>query len=131
MLFPRMLALAEVAWTGAARQNYNEFTTRRLPERLQELERHHINYRIPEAKIEVGKNNISGRKTVTITPFVANSTVYYTIDGHKADNNGTPYKGTFEMPFVGAGQQPLKLNYIIETPGGRASSMFTDSLGVE
>ncbi|WP_132224112.1 beta-N-acetylhexosaminidase [Albibacterium bauzanense] len=131
MLFPRMLALSEVAWTGTARQNYDEFTTQRLPERLQELERQHINYRIPEAKVEVGINNISGRKTVTITPFVANSTVYYTIDGHKADNNGTLYKGTFEMPFVGKGQGPLKLNYIIETPGGRASSMFTDSLGVE
>jgi len=131
MLFPRMLALAEVAWTGAARQNYDEFTTQRLPERLQELERRHINYRIPEAKVEVSVNNESGRKTVTITPFVANSTVYYTIDGHKADNNATLYKDTFEMPFVGKGQGPLKLNYIIETPGGRSSSMFTDSLGVE
>ncbi len=131
MLFPRMLALSEVAWTGSVRQNYDEFTTQRLPKRLVDLEQSDINYRIPEAKVEVGVNNVSGRKTVTITPFVANSTVYYTIDGHKADNNGTLYRGTFEMPFVGAGQKPLKLNYVVETPGGRISSMFTDSLGVE
>jgi len=131
MLFPRALALAEVAWTGRDGQNYQEFTTQRLPKRLAELEKSNINYRIPEAKVAISEAGASGRQTVTITPFVANSTVYYTVDGHKADNNGTLYRGPFELPHVGAGQKPLKVNYIIVTPGNRTSSMFTVPTGKE
>jgi len=131
MLFPRALALSEVAWTGRDGQNYQEFTTQRLPKRLAELEKSNINYRIPEAKVDISAAGPSGRQTVTITPFVANSTVYYTVDGHKADNNGTLYRGPFELPHVGAGQKPLKVNYIIVTPGNRTSSMFTVPTGKE
>lgn len=131
MLFPRALALSEVAWTGRDGQNYQEFTTQRLPKRLAELEKSNINYRIPEAKVDISEAGTSGRQTVTITPFVANSTVYYTVDGHKADNNGTLYRGPFELPHVGKGQKPLKVNYIIVTPGNRTSSMFTVPTGTE
>jgi hexosaminidase len=119
-MFPRELALAEIAWTGREQQDYDDFTTRRLPLRLQELEKMNVFYRIPEAKISFGKS-ASGRKTATIIPFVANSTVYYTIDGHKADQTGTLYSGPVELPWT---KETLVLNYIIVTPGGRASSMF-------
>lgn len=131
MLFPRALALAEVAWTGKKGQNYQEFSTQRLPKRLVELEKDDVNYRIPEAQVDISAVGASGRKTVTITPLVANSTVYYTVDGHKADNTTTLYKGPFGLPHVGAGQKPLKLNYIIVTPGGRTSNMFTVPTGKE
>src|SRR5690606_7697671 len=114
MLFPRALALAEVAWTGRDGQNYEEFTTQRLPKRLEELEKNNLNYRIPEAKVEISKDNVSGRKIVTITPFIANSTIYYTVDGHKADNNATIYKGSFHLSHVGAEQKPLPVKYVIE-----------------
>lgn len=130
MLFPRALALSEVAWTGREQRNYDNFSTQRLPLRLRELEKMHIFYRIPEAKVSFGTAT-SGRKTATITPFVKNSTVYYTVDGHKADQTANLYTQPIELPWTGEGQEPLTLNYIIVTPEGRSSNMFSVSYSPE
>ena len=121
MLFPRILALSEVAWSERSQQNYDDFSTKRLPLRLQELEQLDLFYRIPEAKISFGTAT-SGRKTIAITSFVNNSTVYYTVDGHKADQTANVYRGPIQLPYAG---KPLTLNYIIVTPGGRISNMFS------
>lgn len=120
MLFPRMLALSEVAWSARSQQNYDDFSTKRLPLRLQELEQLKYFYRIPEAKITFGTN--AGRRTAEITPFVANSQVYYTVDGHKADQTANLYNGPIALPIT---NKPMVLNYIIVTPGGRVSNMFS------
>jgi hexosaminidase len=121
MLFPRMLALSEIAWSARSQQNYDDFSTKRLPTRLQELEQMKIFYRIPEAKINFSSNG--GRRTLEIIPFVANSRVYYTVDGHKADQTANLYNGPVALPVPG--NKPMVLNYIIVTPGGRVSNMFT------
>ncbi|HWV73843.1 MAG TPA: family 20 glycosylhydrolase [Pseudosphingobacterium sp.] len=125
MLFPRILALAEIAWTNKDKQNYDEFATARLPLRLQELEQLDVFYRIPEAKITFGTNPSNGRRTIEITPFVANSTIYFTVDNHKADQTGNLYTGPIDLPWTGKREKPTVLNYIIVTPGGRVSNMFT------
>ncbi|HJT72897.1 MAG TPA: family 20 glycosylhydrolase, partial [Chitinophaga sp.] len=121
MLFPRALALSEVAWTGRDQQDYDDFSTKRLPARLQELEKMNFFYRIPEAKIRFG-TAANGRRTAEIIPFIANSTIYYTVDGRKADQAGTLYTGPVALPWSA---KPLTLNYIIVTPGGRVSNMFS------
>jgi len=125
MLFPRALALAEIAWSGKDQQNYDDFSTQRLPGRLQELEKLNVFYRIPEAKVTFGTNASTGRRTVEIVPFVANSTVYYTLDNHKADQTGNLYTGPIDLPWTGKKEKPINLNYIIVTPGGRISNMFS------
>lgn len=125
MLFPRALALAEIAWTGKDQQNYDDFSMHRLPRRLQELEKLNVFYRIPEAKVTFGTHGSTGRKTVEIVPFVANSTVYYTLDNHKADQTGNLYTGPIDLPWTGKKEKPIHLNYIIVTPGGRVSNMFS------
>ncbi|QHS63680.1 beta-N-acetylhexosaminidase [Chitinophaga agri] len=127
MLFPRMLALSEVAWTARGQRNYDDFSTKRLPSRLQELEKLQVFYRIPEAKVTFGKN-AAGMRTAEIMPFVANSSVYYTVDGHKADQTANLYNGAIVLPVKGKSEKAMELNYIIVTPGGRVSNMFTVSL---
>ena len=47
MVFPRMLALAEVVWTPAAEHSFDDFA-RRLPDQLVRLDGMRVNYRIPE-----------------------------------------------------------------------------------
>lgn len=126
MMFPRMLAVAEIAWSDKEQRNYDDFSMNRLPIHLQALERRGVFFRIPEAKITFGTNPANGRKTVAIIPFVAKSTVYYTVDNHKADQTGNVYDGVIDLPW--ANETPLQLNYIIVTPGGRASNMFTVDL---
>ena len=46
LLYPRMLALAELDWTPKEKKDYNSFT-RRLDNQLIRLDMHHINYHIP------------------------------------------------------------------------------------
>lgn len=125
MLFPRALALAEIAWTAKEKQNFDDFSTNRLPIRLQELEKLKVFFRIPEAKISFGTNSATGRKTAEIIPFIANSTIYYTFDNHKADQTGNIYSGPIDLPKTGKKEKPVNLNYIIVTPTGRVSNMFS------
>lgn len=125
MLFPRMLALSEIAWTAKGQQNYDDFSVKRLPVRLQELEKLGVYYRIPEAKTAFGTNPANGRKTLEITPFVANSKIYFTWDNHKADQTGHLYTGPIDLPWTGKRDKPVNVNYIIVTPGGRVSNMFS------
>jgi hexosaminidase len=128
MLFPRILALSEVAWTDKNAKNFTDFSQNRLPKRLAELEKLGVNFRIPEARVEVSSAGNSDRKEVSIIPFVSNSEVYYTIDGHKVDRTANKYTGPFKLPIVGPEQGPLELRYIIVTPDNRSSRMFKVTL---
>lgn len=125
MLFPRALALAEVAWTGNEAKDYTDFSQKRLPKRLQDLEKLGVFYRIPEAQVTFGKA-ANGRRSVELKSLVANSKIYYTVNGYKADLTSTLYNGTIELPWYGGEMKfsPV-LNYIVVTPGNRVSSMFS------
>jgi len=124
MIFPRAAAIAEVGWTTLANKNYENFTTKRLPLLLRDLEKFGINYRIPEADVVINDDIASGRKKITITAFVAGSKVYYTVDGHKADNNAGLYTEPILAPFSNNGKQ-LTLKYVIVTPGNRMSNEYS------
>ncbi len=123
MVFPRLLALSEVAWMPKEKKDFNSFSKNRMPRRLAELDQEGINIRIPEAVIEV--NQIGGKKEVKLTSSVAGSKIYYSFDGHKADKTAHLYRGPFLMPVHGDGQEPLKLKYIIVTPSNRESGIYT------
>ncbi|WP_186754627.1 beta-N-acetylhexosaminidase [Echinicola salinicaeni] len=123
-LFPRALALAEVAWSNKEEKNYKEFSQERLPARLAELEKLDVFYRIPEAKVNISKDQSSGRHKITITPFVKGAKVYYTVDGHKADQTAYLYRAPILAPIPNEGQDNLVLKYLIVTPEGRQSNQF-------
>jgi len=123
MLFPRVAALAEVGWTKPENKDYKSFSENRLPEFLKNMETSGINYRIPEADVVVNDDAQTGRKTITITPFVIGGKVYYTIDGHKADNTANLYTSPILTPY--ANGRPLTLKYIIVTAGNRVSNEFS------
>ncbi|WP_209330746.1 beta-N-acetylhexosaminidase [Lunatimonas salinarum] len=123
-LFPRALALAEVAWKSKEEKNFKSFTHHRLPKRLAELEERNVFFRIPEAEISISRDESTKRHLIAITPLVANAEVFYTVDGHKADQTANRYTGAFLAPIPGEGQGPLTLRYILVTPGGRSSNEF-------
>ncbi|WP_121813054.1 beta-N-acetylhexosaminidase [Mucilaginibacter kameinonensis] len=123
MLFPRAIALAEVGWTKNENKNYQDFTEQRLPIVLADLERSGINYRIPEADVVISNDPQTQRKRIAITPLVAGSKVYYTIDGHKADNTANLYSASIITPVTNG--RPLTLKYIVVTPENRTSNEFT------
>ncbi|MES2276268.1 MAG: family 20 glycosylhydrolase [Bacteroidota bacterium] len=123
MLFPRVIAVAEVGWTKADHKDFADFSNKRLPAMLKDLDKFDINYRIPEADVLINDDPQTGRKKITIIPYVASAKIYYTIDGHKADNNAEIYSGPFLAPL--AKDHPLTLKYVIVTAASRASNEFS------
>lgn len=124
-LFPRALAIAEVGWTNNQDKDYEEFSTQRLPRRLSELEKLDVFYRIPEAKVSINQAPNSPKLSISIDALVEGSTVYYSVDGHKADQTANLYSGPFLAPYTTKEQGPLELRYIIITPEGRQSNEFS------
>jgi hexosaminidase len=123
MLFPRTIALAEVGWTKTENKNYEDFASKRLSAILASIERSGVNYRIPEANIVITDDAPTKRKKVTITSYVAGSKVYYTIDGHKADNTADLYSGSILSPVTNG--KSLTLRYIIVTRENKTSNEFS------
>lgn len=127
-LFPRAFALAEVAWKKKEDKDYQSFSLERLPERLRQLEEDNVFFRIPEANVAYSKDEKSGRYLVEIHPLVANANVYYTFDGHKADQTALLYTGPVLAPIVGEGQDPITIRYVTISPAGRSSNEFSVTL---
>ena len=123
MLFPRVVALAEVGWTQQDNKNYTNFSHYRLPLVLNDLAKWGINYRVPEADVVIDTDP-SGRKKMTITPFIHNAQVFYTLDGHKADNTGTVYNAPILAQFSN-NNKPITLKYVVVTPDNRVSNEFS------
>ncbi|WP_235893362.1 beta-N-acetylhexosaminidase [Litoribacter populi] len=127
MIFPRLLALSEIAWLGKERKDYERFAQVSLPIRLYELERLGIHFRIPEAKVSMEEAS-GGRQTVAMRVPVKGSKIFYTIDGQRADQTATLYEGPFTLPYYLTGSQSTLLNYIVVTPENRVSAMYSMEL---
>ncbi len=121
MLLPRMLALAEVAWTPLSGKDYNNFSRQRIPHHLAILESKGYNYRVPEV-IGASDTTIKGDNfKIELTPTVEGANAYYTIDGFAPREtdmwNNQPMRIT-----VPAGKE-VEFQSVIITPGGRRSNV--------
>src|SRR5215469_3019010 len=122
MLFPRLLALAEVAWSPLEGKSYGDFR-RRLPYQLDRLERQGVNYRIPEPD---GLNDFytatQDHATVELRPVTPGSRIYYTLDGSLPNDHSRRYQSPFEIPM--AENDKTVLDLVVVTPGGRRSIAY-------
>ncbi len=109
--YPRLLALAEVAWSTPENKNYIDFE-RRMDNQRVRLDMHHVNYYIP----------LPEQKGVPSTDFVAfvdsvslafDTTepvkIVYTTDGSEPTNTSTEYT----EPLLFKESTPLKLRSIL------------------
>ena len=122
MLFPRLFALAEVAWSPLEGKSYDDFR-RRLPYQLGRLERQGVNYRVPEPD---GLRNFytatEDHATVDLKPVTPGSLIYYTLDGSIPSDKSRLYQSSFEVP-LGVNEKTT-LNLVVVTPGGRRSIAY-------
>lgn len=86
MAFPRLIALADVLWTGNAGKDYKEFITKRLFNELARLDRmpegKRLNYRIPEPFDMPDRLFTQDRATaVELIMPIAGGKVFYSLDG--------------------------------------------------
>ncbi|TGE06530.1 beta-N-acetylhexosaminidase [Hymenobacter fodinae] len=118
MLFPRLLAVSEVAWTPAARKSYAAFLPR-MGQHFARLDAHKVNYRVPEP---LGLDSASlvsqgGKALFTLRSLVPGAQIRYTLDGKLPDETTELYTKPFAVP---QGRQ-LMVRAVTIAPNGRKS----------
>ena len=126
MLFPRMLALAENAWTRNEHKNYDLFL-KRLPHQLAILDRLNVKYRIPEPdglpKLVVTTDD---KVTLNLSTLAPGGKIYYTLDGSVPTAASTAYIKPFEVKLDLDKKVPL--NVVVVSQTGRSSVVFNSLL---
>lgn len=122
MLYPRLLALSEVAWTPLANKNFKDFSEVRLPGQLAYLDKNNYNYRVPSA-IGTQQDTImfGGNLNVALKSPVAGAKVYYTIDGFTPGETDIEYHNP--MSYNVPQDQYRELKTIVITPTGKRSQV--------
>jgi len=118
MLFPRFLALAEVAWTPYNQKNYDNFLLR-LGKQFRRLDAENIYYRIPEP-IGLEKDQIAtqgNKATITLRSIVPGAQIRYTLDGTIPNETTELYTKPIAVPV----NLNLKVRAVTIAPNGRHS----------
>jgi hexosaminidase len=126
MVFPRLLALAEVVWSPAETKNFADFH-RRLPNHLARLDKQNVNYRIPEPDGLENRILKSDAKTVfELKSPVANAKIFYTLDGTEPGEKSNLY----EKPiFIGLPpNERIELKTVVITESGRKSVPYSATI---
>ena len=120
MLFPRLLALAEVAWSPKGARSWDGFLSR-LPAQLARLDALGVEYRVPEPAGPWGDRRVlEDRMRVTIaTPF-AEGVIRYTTDGSEPTASSPRYAGPIDVVVTST---PATVSARVFLPNGRASAV--------
>ncbi len=119
MVFPRLLALAEVVWTPRAQRDWDDFT-RRLPSQFRLLDSHDVNYRIPHVRgLDDDLITLDDHVTVTLETLLADSEIRYTLDR----TDPTPSSPAYEGPLrIGVDDMGVTVTARTFLPSGRSSA---------
>ena len=126
MVFPRMIALAEVLWSKPENKNYNDFL-HRLAAQYPRLDKQNVNYRIPEpaglANRIVGDD---GTAAIDLTSRIDGGKIFYTTDGFAPNENSSAYTSPIRLELKPGEIKEVKT--IVVTPSGRKSSIYAATL---
>lgn len=125
MAFPRLLAVAEIGWSGKEKKDFADFSAR-ISHDLNKLDRRGVNFRIPDVAVTDEKDE-HGNHLLHLHCPVADGSIYYTLDGKDPLQYGTLYSSPLKINL--AGMDSLKLLYIVRTKQGRVSGTRLLSLG--
>lgn len=119
MIFPRMYALAEIAWSQLDKKDEKNFSEERLPLHLARLDQTTTNYWVP-TPIGQTEKVINGENiTLDLKVPITGAKIYYTLDGYRPSENATLYAGPI-MVNVPHGQKKI-LKTIVIAPSGKRS----------
>ena len=119
-MYPRAVALSEIAWSPLSKKNFEDFC-RRLDANSIRLDEHHITYHIPLPEQPYGSCNkvvITKDTTVTFTTSRPIKMVY-TLDG----TTPTPSSAVYTAPIPVCGNTIIKIATVL--PTGKMSKIRT------
>ena len=118
MLFPRMMAMAEVLWSPKGARDRERFLAR-LPAHLARLDALGVGYRVPEPSgLAADRKVLEERTRLTLASPVPGGVVRYTLDG----SDPTPASPRYTGPLaVRVTSTPVTVSARTFLPSGRAS----------
>ncbi|HTN37914.1 MAG TPA: family 20 glycosylhydrolase, partial [Arachidicoccus sp.] len=128
MIFPRMMALAEIGWSPLKSKDYTDFLRRRLPVHLERLDRAGMVYRVPEV-IGITDTTLTGSQfefTLHSAVAGAGTHIYYTLDGFDPDLTCSIYEQPLKIRLSKGQERVLKARVI--TASGKKSVVTTTVL---
>jgi hexosaminidase len=120
-LYPRMFALAEIAWTEPQNKNYNSFVLDRMPYHLEKLEAQKRLYKVPVAFGSTETALIASKYVLDLQPTIRNGKIFYTIDGYNPDETAELYTKPVTINIPKGEYRIIKTVQI--SPSGRKSSI--------
>jgi hexosaminidase len=122
MLYPRLLALSEIAWTSLANKNFKDFSETRLPSQLAWLDKNDYDFHVPSA-IGTSQDTIifGSQLNVNLKPSVTGAKIFYTIDSNTPRETDLQYHMpiTYDVPQ----DQYRDLQTIVIAPSGKRSQV--------
>lgn len=121
MIYPRVFAFAEIAWTQPQNKNYNHFILNQIPYHLEKLEAQKRLYKVPSP---FGSNEtalIASKYVLDLKPIIKNGQIFYTIDGYNPDETAELYTKPLTINIPKGEFRTIKTVQI--SPSGRRSSI--------
>lgn len=118
-IFPRLFALAEVAWTNPENKDYQNFADIRLASHFARLDAMGYNYRVPTALPVLDTILIGPKFTYTPTSVIPGARIYYTLNGRDPLDTDLEYATPVTIIIPAGEKREFKTRVI--TPSGRRS----------
>lgn len=120
MLYPRLMALAEVAWTFPEKKDSVSFFEHRLPKHLLELDKTDKIYRVP-GPIGISDTTLIGSVfKIALKIPVEGAKIYYNFEGQDARETDYLYEKPIDIILRKGEKRQLKA--IVITPSGKRSA---------
>ncbi|WP_432222487.1 family 20 glycosylhydrolase [Flavobacterium sp. TMP13] len=121
MLYPRIFALAEIAWTETSQKNYTNFVLDRIPFHLGKLDMVKRLYKVPTPFGIKDTAIVASKYELNLKPTVKNGQIFYTIDGYNPDETANLYKNKVTITVPEGEHRIIKVVQISQS--GRRSSI--------
>ncbi|MDR6781651.1 hexosaminidase [Pedobacter africanus] len=120
MLYPRLMALAEVAWSLPERKDSVSFFEHRLPKHLLQLDNTDKIYRVP-GPIGISDTTLTGSVfKIALKVPVEGAKIYYNFEGQDARETDYLYERPIEIILRKGEKRQLKS--VVITPSGKRSA---------
>ncbi|MFD1630913.1 beta-N-acetylhexosaminidase [Pseudopedobacter beijingensis] len=124
MVYPRIFALSEIAWTPLENKNWEEFSENRVATHLGNLDKKGAVYRVPEPIGAKDTTLLGENFELKYKIPVKGAAIYYTINGRIPYDFDSKYRDVIRV-HVPKGEERILKSVVITSSGRRSVVMTT------